>query len=115
MSAERNIFDNFVYVFKNFADFSGRASRAEYWYFTLASIIMQLVLGIISAELYFIYCVIAIIPGIAVSVRRLHDVGKSGWWLLICLTIIGAFYIIYLDCLPGEKTNRYGPNPYDAT
>ncbi|MBT3819593.1 MAG: DUF805 domain-containing protein, partial [Lentimicrobiaceae bacterium] len=84
----------YLAVLKNYAGFSGRARRKEYWMFTLFNIIFAIVamildnvLGIAMAEigygpLYGLYALAMLIPGLAVSVRRLHDVGKSGWMLL---------------------------------
>jgi uncharacterized membrane protein YhaH (DUF805 family) len=114
-AATRNIFENFVHVFQNFANFGGRASRAEFWYFFLANFVLGAIFSFFSEELYLLYGLVSIVPNLSLQVRRLHDVGKSGWWLLICLTIIGVFYILYLSCLAGdEDTNVYGPNPYSA-
>lgn len=113
---------------KQYADFSGRARRKEYWMFTLFNIIFVIVamildnvLGLTVAELpyglfYFLYALAVFIPGLAVSVRRLHDVGKSGWMILISLIpIIGGIWLLVLmltDSSPSE--NQYGVNPKDA-
>lgn len=110
---------------KQYADFSGRARRKEYWMFTLFNIIFTIVtiildnvLGTASPELsyglfYGLYVLAMFIPGLAVSVRRLHDVGKSGWMILITLIpLIGPIWLLVLiltDSNPGE--NKYGQNP----
>jgi uncharacterized membrane protein YhaH (DUF805 family) len=110
----------YLSVLKKYATFSGRSQRAEYWYFVLFNIIITIVLGIISAVigddssiLGILYSLAVLIPGIAVSVRRLHDVGKSGWMLLITLIpLIGAiwlFVLMVIDSNPSD--NKYGPNP----
>lgn len=107
-------------VLQNYAVFSGRARRAEYWYFYLFSSLVSIFLGIISAViseklsiLTLVYSFAVIIPGLAVSVRRLHDIGKSGWMLLLGLIpLVGAIWLFVLsvmDSTPGE--NKYGPNP----
>ncbi|MFA6322030.1 MAG: DUF805 domain-containing protein [Candidatus Buchananbacteria bacterium] len=107
-------------VLKKYATFTGRAQRAEYWYFVLFNIIISLAAGIISTvigddynTIGFLYSLAVLIPSLAVAVRRLHDVGKSGWMLLICLIpIVGAIWLLVLmiiDSNPGE--NKYGPNP----
>lgn len=111
-------------VFENYANFSGRARRSEYWYFYLASAIISIVLSIIDNVIGYkigsvnlgivgiFYSLLVFIPTLAVGVRRLHDVGKSGWFLLIVLTCIGAFWILYLFCTDGDQgTNEYGPDP----
>jgi uncharacterized membrane protein YhaH (DUF805 family) len=115
----------YLEVLKKYAVFSGRARRKEYWFFVLFSIVISMVLVIIdkntgsfNAESGFgflsgIYGLAVLIPTIAVSVRRLHDTERSGWWLLICLIpLIGTIVIIVfmvLDSKPGE--NQYGANP----
>ena len=95
-------------VFSNYANFSGRARRSEYWYFALFSFIISLI-PIVN----LIVGLISIIPGIAVSVRRLHDIGKSGWWLLLgFIPIVGFIVLLIWDCTdsqPGE--NQWGANP----
>ena len=116
-------------VLKKYAVFSGRARRKEYWYFYLFNTIIEVALmlvdymigwysieggiGVLSA----IYVLGIMIPGIAVSIRRLHDTGRSGWWLLIGLIpFIGAIVLLVFmvqDSKQGE--NKYGPNPKEAT
>jgi len=113
---------------KQYTDFSGRARRKEYWMFTLfnlifiiVAMILDNVLGLTAGELpygvfYFLYALAVLIPGLAVAVRRLHDVGKSGWMILIALIpLIGAIWLLVLmltDSNSGE--NQYGVNPKDA-
>ena len=104
---------------KKFADFNGRARRSEYWYFTLFNTIMAMVAAGVDALhgmgpfAYGIYALAALIPGIAVLVRRLHDTDRSGWWFFIALVpIIGAIVLLVFlvtDSKPG--TNRFGANP----
>ena len=102
----------------NYANFNGRASRQEYWMFFLFNMIFAIVIiGIdIILGLGFlnvIYSLVVMIPGIAVGIRRLHDIGKSGWMVLIVLIpCIGAFWLLYLmvqDSSPLD--NEYGPSP----
>ena len=112
----------YLEVLKKYAVFSGRARRKEYWYFALFNIIISIVLVVIefiiigSGLLGGIYALAILIPGIAVTVRRLHDTGRSGWWCLIGLVpLIGVIVILIfavLDSQPGE--NDYGPNPKGA-
>jgi Predicted membrane protein len=104
-------------VLKKYAVFSGRARRKEHWYFLLFNFIVQLLLMVIDYSigtfLVAIYCLAVAIPCIAVTVRRLHDTGRSGWWLLISLVpVIGGIALLIFslqDSKPGE--NQYGPNP----
>jgi len=118
----------YLAVLKNYAGFSGRARRKEYWMFVLFNIIFTLIamgldniLGTTAGMLpygvfYFIYMLAVFIPGLAVGVRRLHDVGKSGWMLLIAIIpIIGPIWLLVLmvsDSKPGE--NRHGLNPKEV-
>lgn len=114
----------YLLVLKKYAVFSGRAQRAEYWYFTLFNIIIGIVLGIVSAVigddtgiLGLLYSLAVLIPGIAVFVRRLHDTNHSGWWFFIALVpLIGVIVLLIFmvnDSQPGQ--NQYGPNPKGVT
>ena len=93
--------------FGKYATFSGRARRSEYWWFALLSFILSFI-----PVVNMIYGLAALIPGIAVCVRRLHDTGRSGWWLLLALVPIVNLILIYFyicDSQPGA--NQYGENP----
>ncbi|MDA9003114.1 DUF805 domain-containing protein [Flavobacteriaceae bacterium] len=119
----------YLKVLKQYADFSGRARRKEYWMFVLFNMIFAIVAAILDnvlgiamegtgyGPLYGIYALAVLIPGLAVAVRRLHDVGKSGWMILITLIpLIGAIWLLVLlvtDSNLGE--NQYGQNPKEAT
>ena len=118
----------YLEAFKKYAVFGGRSRRKEYWYFMLFNIVVIYVLeGIdrlletltgLSVDLLIgIYALAAIIPFLAVSVRRLHDIDRSGWWYFITLIpLIGAIVMLVftlLDSTPGH--NRYGPNPKGVT
>jgi uncharacterized membrane protein YhaH (DUF805 family) len=103
----------------NYANFGGRARRKEYWMFVLfnmlfvfAALIVDFILGTFPL-LYVVYILGIILPSIAVTVRRLHDVGKSGWWYFIVLIpIIGAIWLLVLLCTDGTPgANSYGPSP----
>ncbi|RYG87752.1 MAG: DUF805 domain-containing protein [Alphaproteobacteria bacterium] len=109
-------------------DFSGRSRRAEYWLYALVVVVATIAAVLADVAIFekapgsgFLYGIIALVhlvPTIAVNVRRLHDIGKSGWWyLLIFIPLIGAILLIIWACrdsAPGD--NRYGPNPkgYDS-
>lgn len=115
----------YLKVLKQYADFSGRARRTEYWMFTLFNFIFLIVAAILdniiglTAEgtpygaFYFIYAIAVLLPNFAVGVRRLHDVGKSGWMLLIALIpIVGSIWLlILLATNSNAEENKYGPNP----
>jgi uncharacterized membrane protein YhaH (DUF805 family) len=119
----------YLKVLKQYADFSGRARRSEYWYFVLFNMIFAIVAvvldnilgtaieGVGYGPIYGLYVLAVLVPGLAVAVRRLHDVGKSGWMFLIGLIpLIGAIWLLVLfftDSQPG--TNKWGPNPKEIT
>ncbi len=119
-----NMQESFVSVFRNWSNFSGRACRSEYWFFCLSYslIIFILTFGEIMEGWYDeetgygplsgLFQVIAIIPSISVTSRRLQDRGISGWWQLSYFTIIGIFVILILLMLPAkEDENKWGRNP----
>ncbi len=120
----------YIDAFKKYATFAGRAQRKAYWMFVLfwfiAFIIASIVAGIldkvlgtngaVSGSVSGLYALGTVVPFIALSVRRLHDIGKSGWWYFIQLVpVIGGIWFLILtvtDSQPGE--NAYGPNPKGA-
>ncbi len=105
--------------FQNYVNFQGRALRSEYWYWVLFAVLVGLVSKVLDAVLFgggpngplnLIASLALFLPGLAVSVRRLHDVNRSGWWILIAFTIIGIIPLIYWDCIAGTPgPNRFGP------
>ena len=105
--------DNFKHtVMGNFANFKGRASRSEYWRFYGMNTALSSVFGLISMA----YNVAILLPSIGLGVRRFHDVGKSGWMLLISLIPFGIIYVIYLLAQKGDEgDNQYGsPVSYET-
>jgi len=115
--------DWYLEVLKKYAVFSGRARRTEYWMFSLFNFIIAIVLGVLDrlissiGVIGMLYSLAVFLPGIAVSVRRLHDTNRSGWWLFILLIpLIGwIIFLLYMaeDGNPGQ--NQYGANPKEAT
>jgi uncharacterized membrane protein YhaH (DUF805 family) len=126
---EEKIVDWYLLVLKKYLVFEGRARRKEYWYFVLFNILAGITLGIIDnvtgtlnpetgvGLLSGLYSLAVLIPTIAVSIRRLHDTDRSGWWLLIALIpLIGGLVLLVFFVLDGTPgTNQYGPNPKGAT
>jgi uncharacterized membrane protein YhaH (DUF805 family) len=112
----------YLYCMRHYADFSGRASRSEYWLFVLVFVIIyavcllidyntfwsgQMTIMPLSTAAYLVH----FIPGLAVLVRRLHDTDRSGWWLLISLVpVLGSLWLLVLLCTEGT----YGPNEYGS-
>ena len=108
-------------VLGKYATFTGRACRSEYWYWVLFAIIVAIVAGVLDMVLFSsmgfnpigtIASLALLIPGIAVAVRRLHDIDRTGWWLLLVFTVIGDILLIVWFCMKGTTgSNRYGPDP----
>ena len=139
---------NFVTAIKTclgkYANFKGRALRSEFWYFILFAVVISGVLQAVSGLLYFVFSLAMMLPQLAVSARRLHDIGKSGWWQLLVLggawavaifelILIGAFVnlrlwavlgclglipflaLVVWYCRKGQGDNRFGPAPVPYT
>jgi|SRR5580698_441648 uncharacterized membrane protein YhaH (DUF805 family) len=106
--------------FSKYVTFSGRASRSEYWYWVLFATLGSLVALIVDGVLGFgtsgvspissIFSLAITLPGIAVGARRMHDMDRTAWWLLLTLTGIGAIVLLIWFCYRGtEGSNRFGP------
>ena len=109
--------DEYLEVWKKYADFQGRASRREYWMFTVISLLIALVLGIVDAMMFgktpmlgISYTLAILVPSLAVSVRRLHDTNRSGWWLFISIIpIIGVIVLlVFAPQASQNEGNQYG-------
>jgi uncharacterized membrane protein YhaH (DUF805 family) len=119
----------YLEALKKYAVFSGRSRRMEYWYFVLFNIIVAVVLSLIDrltstfsaasniGLLSGIYALAVLIPTLAVTVRRLHDIDRTGWWILINLIpLIGTIVLLVFELTPGTPgSNRFGPDPKQAT
>ncbi len=89
--------DSIRTCFNKYVDFSGRASRSEYWWFFLFLVIVFVVASMISTTAYYVAALATLLPSLAVAVRRLHDTGRSGWWVLIGLIpVVGGIILIVL-------------------
>jgi uncharacterized membrane protein YhaH (DUF805 family) len=128
-----NFFQSIQTCFKKYFDFSGRASRSEYWYFILFYWLTDYLFQYVTFKLaggmegfsaffffdstenpaYLICTLLIAIPAISVSWRRLHDVNRSAWWVLIMFTGVGILFpLLYWNCKKGdENENRFGDNP----
>ena len=102
------MFNYYVTCLKKYVDFSGRATRSEYWYFFLMNSLVGLVLGIMGLyNLSNIYSLFVLIPGLAVFVRRMHDIGRSGWnWLWGFLPIVGWIILLIYLCTPTKGAKK---------
>jgi uncharacterized membrane protein YhaH (DUF805 family) len=116
----------YLLAWQRATDFSGRSRRKEYWYFHLVNAVVMIFLGLfavafsdqnkpalIAFGLMFTYAFVVFVPSIAVTIRRLHDIGKSGWWYCIAFVpFIGGLILLVLTLLDSEPDrNEYGPNP----
>jgi len=115
----------YLKVLRQYADFSGRARRTEFWMFTLFNVVVAAVLALIDtfligAELAggyglagMIYALVTLVPSLAVGARRLHDTDRTGWWqLLLLVPVIGWIVLIVFDALEGNRgANQHGPDP----
>jgi uncharacterized membrane protein YhaH (DUF805 family) len=114
--------DWYLSVLKKYAVFDGRARRKEYWMFFLINLIFMGCTGVIDYLLGTkemiggLYSLVVLLPGIGVGIRRLHDIGKSGWFILINLIpIIGVIWFLILMCRDGDLgDNKYGINPKET-
>ena len=104
-------------VLRKYAVFDGRARRREFWMFTLINVIIEIVLSILFrgwlSVIPSLYSLAVFIPTIAVAARRLHDIGRSGWWQLIALIpLVGIIILIIWWATEGQRgANKYGSNP----
>lgn len=111
---ESNYHQAILTCFKKFADFKGRARRSEFWYFELFCVLISLIFSFfISEDVATIAMLVTLIPSIAVSVRRLHDIDRSGWWMLIALVpIVGMLLLLFWAAQEGNPaSNQYGESP----
>ncbi len=86
-----------------YATFSGRASRPEFWWFFLFQVLVMLIAGVLGDTVSGIATLALLLPALAVGARRLHDIGRSGWWQLLSLTVIGFLVLVYWWAQPGRE------------
>ena len=115
--------DWYLKVLRHYADFGGRAQRKEYWMFQLINLIATVALGMVGAliggggdagdALPGLYSLAVFLPSLGVTVRRLHDIGKSGWWVLLgFIPLVGVLVLLFFLVKDSEAgSNAYGPNP----
>lgn len=120
-------------VFRQYATFTGRAPRSEYWWFVVFQILLTIAAGVMDTALFGAFSLIAfgdvnaltplttlatlatLLPSISVGVRRFHDMDHTGWWLLLVLTGIGTIIVFFWFMMKGTTgPNRFGPDPLDA-
>jgi uncharacterized membrane protein YhaH (DUF805 family) len=112
--------------FFNYVTFRGRAIRSEYWYWVLFTVLGGLATEMLDAGIFSsdiptasplngVFNLLTFLPSLALSVRRLHDIDRTGWWVLIAFTVIGIFLLLYWACKKGTPgPNRFGPDPFTA-
>ena len=110
-----NFIESLQTCYKKFFDFSGRASKSEYWWFQLYNTILYILTFVFQNDLALLFSILVIanlIPVFAAGVRRVHDSNKSGWWILISFVPIAGLYIFVLLITDGSKgKNRFGSKP----
>lgn len=112
--------EHFIQAIKQYALFTGRATRTQYWMFVLFYVIFYIVLAVVDAMLdsyilTLVYSLVLLVPSIGVATRRLHDTGRTGWWQLIALIpILGAIVLIVFLAQDSCADNEYGVNPKTA-
>ncbi|MFG2118766.1 DUF805 domain-containing protein [Streptomyces sp. NPDC048710] len=110
----------FIEALKKYAVFGGRARRKEYWLFMLFAWIIYVALATVGAVAHAPYivgiAVVFLLPALGVTVRRLHDTGRSGWWIFIgMIPLIGSIVLLVFYCSDSQAgANKYGPNPKEA-
>jgi uncharacterized membrane protein YhaH (DUF805 family) len=119
-----NFWDAIKSGFSHYVTFSGRAIRSEYWYWALFTLLGGLATEMLDAGIFStqapsasplngVFDLLTLLPSLAVLARRLHDINRTGWWILIAFTIIGIFVLIYWACKRGTPgPNRFGPDPF---
>lgn len=105
----------YLAVLQKYAVFKGRARRKEFWMFHLVSFLIAVLISLANETAGTFYSLLVFLPSFAVSVRRLHDIGRSGWWTLVFLIpIIGVILMLYWYCQDSQSGfNEYGANPKD--
>ena len=108
-----NFVDAVKTCFSKYVGFEGRATRSEYWWWVLFVFAVAIVMGVLRLGMIGnLFSLATLLPSIAVGARRLHDIGKSGWWQLIALIpLIGWLVLIYWAVQPSEGDNAFGPTP----
>jgi uncharacterized membrane protein YhaH (DUF805 family) len=108
--------DYFIGALKKYADFNGRASRKEFWMYILFYMVINIILSVLGLDVIsMIFGLMLFVPSIRVGARRLHDIGRSGWWQLIYLVpLIGLIVMIFFLAQDGHDENDYGVNPKSA-
>ena len=107
----------FLDAMRKYVQFTGRATRQQYWMFVLIYMVIYIVLAVIDAVLGLgfltvIYSLVLLVPSLSAGARRLHDTGRSGWWQLIYLVpLIGLIVMIVFLVQDSHPDNQYGPNP----
>jgi uncharacterized membrane protein YhaH (DUF805 family) len=108
-------FDSIKTCFSKYAEFNGRASRSEFWWWVLFVFLASAAVSIAGHAVSTLFSLAVLLPNIAVAARRLHDIDRSGWWqLIILIPLIGLILMIYWCVQPGKEPNRFGPPASEA-
>ena len=100
---------------RKYVDFTGRAGRPEFWWFFLFQVIVYVVASMLGETVYMLAALGLLLPSLGAGARRLHDIGKSGWWLLLGLIpLLGFLVLLYFFCQPSRESNQWGAGPAGA-
>ena len=108
-------FEAIKLYFANYVNFKGRARRSEFWWVSLFNFLVTFLIGMLIPSIASIYSLIVFLPSLSLAVRRLHDVGKSGWWYLLIFVPFGGIFLIVWACTDSKEDNQWGPNPKCAS
>lgn len=108
---ETNAFGAFIEMWARAFDISGRTRRSTYWWSTVITIVISLILGKFFPYADVVFSVLAAIPMLSMAVRRMHDIDKRGWWLLLSLIPLGGIAVFVLLLMDSDGTNRFGDSP----
>ena len=107
-----NFIEAIKLYFTRYTDFKGRSRRSEYWWASLGIGLLGSIIGAIIPNLAWIWTLAVMVPSLAICVRRLHDIGKSGWnYLFILIPLVGPILLIIWFCKDSTEDNQWGPNP----
>jgi uncharacterized membrane protein YhaH (DUF805 family) len=108
-----NFSESISSCFTKYATFTGTASRSEFWWFFLFTVLVSAVLDQLNEPLNFVFCLATLVPSFAVGTRRLHDTDRSGWWQLLWLVPIVGWIVLLVFFVQESRPNRYGTSAVD--
>lgn len=108
---ETNPLRAFAEMWVRTLDVSGRTRRSAYWGATIIALVISLILGFVASYADYVFSIFCAIPMLTMAIRRLHDTGRRGWWLLLALVPFGGIAVFVMLLMDSEGANRYGDSP----